>query len=96
MGLEPSSGSPIGSCEIEEQDLGGFMSGERDGQFIVQGCPVPGLQTLIDEPNPACNHVKPRPPSGTEFMNQVIPRIKSRGIDANVLLQAERSGGSVR
>ena len=72
------------------------MSGERDRQFIVQGCSIACPQTLIDEPNPARHHVKPGPPPRTEFMNQVIPRLKSRRVDANVLLQAEGSGESVR
>jgi hypothetical protein len=65
-----------GLCEIEEQDLGGFLSGERDGRFVFKRSSVPGFQTLIDEPDSTRDHVEPGAPSHLEFMHEVMPLLE--------------------
>lgn len=68
-------GVATGSGEIEEQNLGGFLSGKRDGRFIFEGNAVPCPQDLVDEQDPPGDYVQPSPAAWTELVDEVMSRI---------------------
>ena len=51
---------------------------------------------MIDQLNPAFHHVEPRAPARSEFVDHMMPGIQERGVDPDVLVQAQRRAPSVR